>query len=55
MLPVLSGRGTVPDADRTEYAEQIRHEITGAECYLTGFAVLVSGIGLAVFRRRDLQ
>ena len=55
VLPVLSGRGTVPDADRTEYAEQIRHEITGAECYLTGFAVLVSGIGLAVFRRRDLQ
>lgn len=54
-LPFFAEKGAARDPERTEYAERVRHELSGAALYLTGFAVLVSGIGLAVFRRRDLQ
>ena len=54
-LPVLAERGMMQDAGLMEYAESTRVDLSGAPFYLIGFTVLVSGIGCAVFRRRDLR
>ena len=55
LLPFLAEPGIMQDPERMEYAERTRGELSGAPYCLIGFTVLVSGIGYAVFRRRDLR